>query len=208
VSDIASFTVRSVIKATLTAIESAPESEVSDYGSFTVGMPIKALFTADGQIDTASFSVSSKIKVLLDSIDRRDIANFSVTVSPAPTQLPDVPDNAKYTVVAITRNYTIKYRLVVTLTTKAPSEYITLRFKFSNLVSAIDTVESVSIQVASGIDPAVASMLVGNNSKNGTNVYQLVKGGVNGVVYIVRANIIRGTERFSLAAYLPVLELS
>lgn len=91
---------------------------------------------------------------------------------------------------------------------KAPSEVIPITFDFSALTASIDSVASVSIAVKSGTDPAAGSMLFGSHVLNGSLVQQLVQAGVDQAVYLLRADIVKGNEKYSEACYLPVVELT
>lgn len=96
---------------------------------------------------------------------------------------------------------------IESLDSKSPSETISITFDFKNLVSSITSVTSVEIAVKTGTDASVGTMLLGPATLSGTSVIQLVRNGVDGVVYRVRVNIISGSQAYSLAVYLPVIEL-
>lgn len=96
--------------------------------------------------------------------------------------------------------------LIETLDGKAPYEVIPVTLDFSPIVSTIDNA-FVSISVYHGADASYQSMLLGAFVVDGASVGQLIRNGVNGVIYLIRANIISGNERYSLGVYLPVREL-
>lgn len=95
---------------------------------------------------------------------------------------------------------------IVTIDYKAPYEVIPVTFDFSALVGSI-TSATVSITVKTGTDPGVGSMLFGSYVLSGLTVRQLVQNGLNNVIYLLRANIVSGNEKYSLACYLPVVEI-
>lgn len=90
---------------------------------------------------------------------------------------------------------------------KAPYETIPAIFDFSRMVQSIDQA-SVIIQVHHGIDAASQDMLLGSYIINGQEVRQFIRYGVDGVIYLVRANIISGNLRYSLGFYLPVQDIA
>lgn len=91
-------------------------------------------------------------------------------------------------------------------TGKDSAEIVPLTFDFSAVLSTITSVSSVSVRIKSGIDVNVASMLEGAAQIQGTKVVQLVKAGVNGASYVVRAEVFSGAEKYVLSALLPVNE--
>lgn len=96
---------------------------------------------------------------------------------------------------------------IETISEKAPYEVIPLTFNFGEAVSSIDSA-TISIAVKRGTDVAYSSMLFGTYVTTGPIVQQLVRNGVDKATYFIRANIISGNEKYSLACYLPVRELS
>lgn len=91
---------------------------------------------------------------------------------------------------------------------KDPEEIINVTFPFadelgSEAISGGSAV--VTISVKQGVDAAAAAMLNGAPVISGTNVFQSVKDGVNGVLYGLRCRIdTSGGRRLVLAAQLPV----
>jgi len=90
------------------------------------------------------------------------------------------------------------------LTPKDPAEIIPVKFDFAALLSTITSVSSVSVSLKTGVDPNVATMKQGTEEISGTSVIQLIKNGVSGATYIVRCEVISGSEKYALAAILPV----
>lgn len=89
---------------------------------------------------------------------------------------------------------------------KDPAEIITVTFDFSDEIGAA-TISStdVTITVANGTDPAVASMLNGAEVVSGALVYQSVMLGVNGNNYVPRCEATLSDGRVLVrAALLPV----
>jgi len=95
---------------------------------------------------------------------------------------------------------------ITSLSRKAPAEIIPVTFDFQKFVSTIDSA-TITVTVKSGIDGSPASMLYSSAQISGSQVRQLIAGGVDGVVYRIRVDIVSGSERYSEAAYLPVMEL-
>lgn len=91
---------------------------------------------------------------------------------------------------------------------KDPEEIIVITFPFADelgteSISAGTAV--VSIAVKEGVDAAAAAMLNGAPVISGTNVFQSMINGVNGVVYGLRCRIdTSGGRRLVLTANLPV----
>jgi len=81
---------------------------------------------------------------------------------------------------------------------KVPSEIIPVSFEYSNIVSAVDSVVSVSITVMTGTDPDVADMLYGAYTLTGTRVVQLVRNGVAGTVYRLSCLVSVGSEKYEI----------
>lgn len=90
------------------------------------------------------------------------------------------------------------------LSDKDPAEIITLTFDFSRLMDRIDAVADVSVQSHKGEDDSPQAMLLLDPVIDGSRVLQLVQGGLDGVFYKVRAEVLVGHERYALSAILPV----
>lgn len=90
---------------------------------------------------------------------------------------------------------------------KAPLEVIPAGIEFKNLLTAIDSV-TVSVSVKKGVDANPAALLFGSAQITGTDVRQLIQGGLDGVIYLIRFDAVIGDEKYSEAFYLPVEELS
>jgi hypothetical protein len=91
---------------------------------------------------------------------------------------------------------------------KDPAEIVPVTFDFSALAASIDSIVAVTASVKSGADPSVGAMLYGAATISGTEVRQLVRNGVSGAIYLLRADIAKGSERYALACYLPVEALT
>jgi len=91
-----------------------------------------------------------------------------------------------------------------TISSKEAGEIISVIFDFSNIVTAISSVVSVTCAVHSGTDASPSAMVTALPSITGLTVVQLVTGGYNGNSYDLKATIISGSERFSLTALLPI----
>lgn len=89
---------------------------------------------------------------------------------------------------------------------KDPFDIWPVTFDFVRLVPVFDSAVW-SIAVASGVDPGVASMLFGAAVSDGARTTQLIRNGVSGAVYLLRADITAGPAKYSLAAYLSVRQL-
>lgn len=94
---------------------------------------------------------------------------------------------------------------IVLLSSKATDEIIPLSFDFSNLVKSIDSVV-ITVSVRKGVDASPADLLLSSAVINSSMVQQLIKSGVEGVIYKVKASISSGDIKYSLSAYLPVKE--
>ena len=72
---------------------------------------------------------------------------------------------------------------------KDPLEIFPVSIDFTNLLGVGETISSVvfTVQVLSGIDPTPSAMLSGAASVAGTVCSQTIKGGVNGVTYLISA---------------------
>jgi hypothetical protein len=90
------------------------------------------------------------------------------------------------------------------LSAKDPAEIIPITFDFSSVVTTITSVSSVSVSIKTGIDATVATMIECTAQIVGTTVVQLIKAGLSDVTYTVRAEILSGTQKYVLAATLPV----
>ena len=90
---------------------------------------------------------------------------------------------------------------------KDPAEVVPVTFDFKNLVASIDSA-TVSISVKTGTDGNPAALLYSSAQITGTQVRQLIQGGVDGVVYLIRVDATVGTEKYAGAAFLPVRSLA
>ena len=90
------------------------------------------------------------------------------------------------------------------LSSKAPDEVVPVIFEFGGLVTAIDSVVSLSVTVHKGTDPDPSTMILNASSVDGTDVTQLIQGGLDTVIYKVRALVQSGQLRYALEAHLPV----
>lgn len=88
---------------------------------------------------------------------------------------------------------------------KDPAEIITLTYDYSRLLDRIDSVAAVSVAVHKGEDAAPAMLLLAAPVISDTQVLQLVQGGLPGVFYQVRIDVLVGPERYALSAILPVI---
>ncbi len=95
---------------------------------------------------------------------------------------------------------------ISTLSDKSPVEVVPVTVDFKNLVDSIDTA-ALTISVKAGVDASPAALLMGSAQITGTQVRQLIQGGVDDVVYLIRFDISSGSEVYSEAVYLPVQEL-
>ncbi len=93
---------------------------------------------------------------------------------------------------------------MITLSKKDPAEVIPVTFDFSRLVSAIDSVITVEITVHDGIDANSSTMLLGSAVVDGSELTQMVRNGLDSVVYSIKAEISKGDEKYKLSALLPV----
>lgn len=84
-----------------------------------------------------------------------------------------------------------------------PFENPIIEFDFSDELDGIDTA-AVSIQVTAGVDAAPGSMIDGAHQITGTKVYQRFSGGLVGVDYKVRCEVVRGVTKRVRAGILPV----
>ncbi len=89
---------------------------------------------------------------------------------------------------------------------KAPAEVIPVTFDFKNLLSGIDSA-TVSVSVKHGSDSNPAALLYSSAQVTGTQVRQLIQGGIDGVVYLIRVDAVKGNEHYAGAAFLPVKEV-
>lgn len=95
---------------------------------------------------------------------------------------------------------------IETLSSKAPAEVVPITLDFKNLLASIDAL-SVSVIVKSGIDNNPAALLYSSAQIVGTQVRQLIQGGIDGVVYVIRMDAASGNEKYAGAAFLPVRDL-
>lgn len=96
---------------------------------------------------------------------------------------------------------------ITTFDPKAPAEVVPVTFDFSALTTSIDSV-TVSVTVKTGMDSNVATMPLGGYQISGGKVIQLIQNGVDQTVYLIRADITTGSEKYALAAYMKCEELS
>lgn len=92
---------------------------------------------------------------------------------------------------------------VETKDSKDPAEAIVMTFDFAKLIASIDSVV-ISISVAKGVDPDVATMLLGSAQITGTEVKQIIRNGVADAIYLIRMDASLGSETYAEAVYLPV----
>jgi hypothetical protein len=91
------------------------------------------------------------------------------------------------------------------LSTKDPRETIPVTFNASGIpVYSIDGA-SITITVLSGIDTNASAMVMGAPQIHGTEVVQMIRGGISGVLYNITANIFSGDADYIMVATLPVL---
>ena len=90
---------------------------------------------------------------------------------------------------------------------KAPAEVVPVAFDFEALTSSIDSAV-ISITVKNGTDVNVLTMILGAEQIDGTEVKQLIQNGVDQVVYLIRADVTKGSEKYALASYMKCEELS
>jgi len=84
------------------------------------------------------------------------------------------------------------------------AEIIPIIFDFTAMLNTITSINSVSITVKTGIDANVSAMIEGVPQISGTSIIQLIKNGVAGASYYIRADVVSGAEKYALAAILPV----
>ena len=90
------------------------------------------------------------------------------------------------------------------LSAKINAEVIPVIFDFTALIPSIDAIENVSIAVHSGVDVDASSMLFNTPTVDGAKCVQLVRGGNDGVTYLVSALVTYGQAKYQLSALLPV----
>lgn len=90
------------------------------------------------------------------------------------------------------------------LADKDPLEIITVTFDFTKLLTRIDSVSSMTVAVYKGTDAAPGGLLLNAPIIADTQVLQLIQGGLDGVYYKIRADVLVGLERYALSAVLPV----
>lgn len=95
---------------------------------------------------------------------------------------------------------------IKTLSEKAPEEVVPVLIDFKHLVSSIDSVV-VTVSVRNGTDASPVDLIFGSAQIAGTEVSQLIKAGLDGVVYRVRMDVVSGDQQYAGAVYLPVVEL-
>lgn len=95
---------------------------------------------------------------------------------------------------------------IVKLAKKDPAEIIPVMFDFTGLVKKIDSA-ATTISVRLGVDGDPSVLVVASAQIIGTQVKQLIQGGIDGVIYRIRMDIVRGGEQHAVAVYLPVSTL-
>jgi len=90
------------------------------------------------------------------------------------------------------------------LSPKDAAEVIPVTFDFSNLVTTIDSAETTTVTTYSGIDATPSSLIQGDPIVSEPVIVQMIRGGVNGNSYKLRATIVSGSEKYVLSAILPV----
>jgi hypothetical protein len=94
--------------------------------------------------------------------------------------------------------------MVANIDPKDPVEIIPVTFNFGKLVSQIDTAV-VSISVIEGTDENVQSMILGQYQITGAILKQLIRNGVNGARYLIKAVVTdSGGLKYALACYMTV----
>lgn len=90
---------------------------------------------------------------------------------------------------------------------KAPDEVIPATFDFSELVTEINSV-SVEVSIKSGSDSNPAALLYSSAQIKGAEVSQLIQGGIDGVIYLIKMHITSGDTQYTEGVYLPIREIS
>lgn len=97
------------------------------------------------------------------------------------------------------------YHRAPSIRPKTPLEIIAVCFDFTDVLDAIDAIDSVAISVSKGADANVAQMLLyGPTIYQSKSVIQLVRNGVSGVEYLIKALVVNGAEKHELACRLLV----
>ena len=91
------------------------------------------------------------------------------------------------------------------LSSKDPRETIPVTFRAENLPVFIISSATITVSVLSGIDTSSSAMLSGSPVIRGTEVQQMITGGVAGVTYNITANIFSGAANYIISATLPVI---
>ena len=94
---------------------------------------------------------------------------------------------------------------------KDPVEKLGLTFTYTAALDSGETIStaSLSVTVKSGTDAGAAAMLDGAASIVAGQVFQRIKNGVDGAVYLVRCNATLSSGRvLALGAHLPVVALA
>jgi hypothetical protein len=87
---------------------------------------------------------------------------------------------------------------------KDPVEIIPVTFNFGKLISQIETVV-VTISVVEGTDNDVANMIFGSYQVSGSTLKQLIRNGVHGTRYLIKAVVTdSGGLKYALACYMTV----
>lgn len=94
------------------------------------------------------------------------------------------------------------------LSPKDPAEIIAVTLDFTELTTTIQSAVW-SVAVLKGTDVNVATMLQGAPSNSGGLTTHLIKNGVSGNLYLVRADVtLASGGKYALAARLPVQTLA
>lgn len=94
------------------------------------------------------------------------------------------------------------------LSSKAPSELITVTFDFSALTTSVSTSTVVPSVSSGNADATPAAILSGTAQTSGAKVLQQIQNGVNGTIYelLCTATAADGS-RYQLADLLPVVAI-
>lgn len=97
--------------------------------------------------------------------------------------------------------------MIIDVSSKAPAEIVPVTFNFSKLVTLIDSAV-ITNTVVTGTDASSATMLLNAATITGATVTQLIRNGVDGNIYRIRAEIVSGSAKYAMAMDLPIKELS
>ncbi len=92
---------------------------------------------------------------------------------------------------------------VSAIESKDSLEVIPVTIDFTNLVDQIDSV-SITVSVKSGSDANPAALIFAPAEITGTSVQQLIQGGVDRVVYLIRMDIVSGSLKYAEGVYLQI----